>query len=259
MSTENSQKIKGFLTKAGLTEKEISAYIYLSTYGPQHVSILAKACGMTRTNGYDVVKTLEKKGLCFNLGSLYGRKVQANPISQIKKIIKEKELELINLERELSTIEDVFKKIEKPRKVTRTNTSYFEGEESIKKLIMMSTRSTEREVLTVGSEIDLVDSLGSDFFEIYHEKRKVSKIYLKSIRPGNKRASGEVFSDDKKYIREVRVHPEGKIRLKSNMFIWDNYVAIITNEDRLVGTLIESAALSIMLKSWFSFIWEYSK
>src|SRR3989344_5500327 len=79
MPEKNIEQIKKFLLKFGLDSKESSVYLQCLSSGPEHVSRIAKACGLTRTNAYDIVKKLEARGLCYNMGSLYGRKIKANP------------------------------------------------------------------------------------------------------------------------------------------------------------------------------------
>ena len=76
MAQSSTKKIRSFLNKLDLNEKEITMYLKGISLPPQHVSQLGKLCNLTRTNAYDVVKKLEEKGLCHNLGSLYGRKIE---------------------------------------------------------------------------------------------------------------------------------------------------------------------------------------
>ena len=60
-----------FLEKLDLDTKEIKAYLYCLENGPQLISRLAQVIGSTRTNAYDTIKKLEKKGLVHMIGSNY--------------------------------------------------------------------------------------------------------------------------------------------------------------------------------------------
>ena len=125
---EKTNQIKAFLSKLELSSKEIQVYLYLVKHGPHHVTQLARACELTRTNGYDVVKKLEEKGLCFNLGSLYGRKIKANPPAEIKSLIENKIKEASGLKNEFDQIAQLFSQIEIQPKVQKTEVAYFEGQ-----------------------------------------------------------------------------------------------------------------------------------
>jgi len=254
---ENKTKIKQFLTKVGLDEKETSVYLYLLSKGPQHVSILAKACGLTRTNGYDIIKKLEEKGLCYNQGSLYGKKIKANSPSRLQEILKQKEVENNKLKDTLSDILPLFKNIEPEKNIINYNVYYFKGEESLKKLINMSLQE-KKLIRWAGSELDLIDKLGEDFVIHFHNQRVDKNIHQRLILPGNKRGGNNLFKKDKEYLREVKVRPEGEIRLKSNIIIWDKYIAFFSTKDEMFGTLIENEPLSIMLSSWFDLVWNIS-
>lgn len=258
MSIEITQKIKGFLAKIGLDEKETKIYLYLLSHGPQNVSILAKACGLTRTHGYDVVNKLEKRGLCFNLGSLYGRKIKANPPSHILELVKQKETEVARLKDDLSEMLPLFKSMTIEKGTSTSRVSYFKGAESIRKMLLTTLESKDG-IRWAGSELDLIESMGETFVAELYERRRARGIRLQLLLPENKRGRLPVFNDDTKYLKEVRIRPKNAIRLKSNLIIFGPYVAFISLKNDLFGTLIENESLAVMLATWFDFIWDASK
>lgn len=259
MKEQNSKQIINFLTKAGLDEKEIKVYLYSLSNGPQHATSIGKYCNITRTNVYDIVKKLEKKGLCYNMGALYGRKIKANPPSHLKELMETKEKELKLLKDELDDVLPDFKQLENLKYNDKTNVSYFEGKESIKKIFIMALHSTKKNIIIAGSELDIIEALGEEFVINFHTKRTANKIKLYALRPGDKRRNHEIFIDDTKYLREVRLRPEGEVRLKSVLILWDSYIAFCSFKDEPFGTLIENEQMSIMQKSWFDYIWKNSR
>jgi hypothetical protein len=126
-------------------------------------------------------------------------------------------------------------------------------------MIWQSLQSKEKIIKIAGSELDLAESLGEEFLVDYHNKRKDKKIKLKALRPDSKRLHSIEFNNDASYYREIKIRPNEKIRLKSNMIIWDNFVALYSLKNKVVfGTLIESEDMAIMMSSWFDVIWEQS-
>ena len=259
MKHEIPQKIKDFLQKAGLNEKESLAYLYLLSAGPQSASSIARACGLARTNAYDVVKKLEDKGLCYNLGAVYGRKIKANSPTELTGMLEAREKEIFYLKDELKNLLPLFKSLDLTKSSPVYQVAYFKGRESVRKLIKLSLQMTEKKLRMAGSELDMIDRLGKEFLIDYHERRVAKHLHLHVLRPGKDRGDHEVFRDDYKYLRQIRLRPEGLIRLKSNIIIWDSFIAFFSVKDEIFGTLIENEALAIMLKSWFDYIWERAK
>ena len=259
MSQEIPNKIKDFLIRIGLDDKAVRVYLHLLSSGPQTASHIAKNCSLTRTNAYDVVKKLEASGLCFNQGANYGKKIKANKPKELISIINDRENEIVGLKKELADMLPLLNSFNSYKSSVQSQVSYFSGKESIKKLIRLSLQSSELELRFAGSELDIINKLGKEFLVDYHTRRFAKKIFIKSLRPGNKRPSEEIFIDDKKYLREVRLRPEGLVRLKSTIILWDNYVAFCSLDNDIFGTLIENDNLAIMLKSWFDVIWNKSK
>ena len=249
-----------FLIKLGLDTKEIRAYLYCLEHGPQLVSRLAKITGTTRTNTYDTIKKLEQKGLCHLVGSSYGRKVKASDPEDLKGLLDNKAKEIKDLKNELDSVIPSLKKNPMGLISPFTRVSYFDGVENVRKMIWQSLQTKNKKIKIAGSELDMATSLGTEYLNDFHAKRKEKGVFLEALRPDSKRLPGQLFKDDKKYLREVRIRPKGKIRLKSNLIIWDNYIALYSLKDKVVfGTLIESEDLSIMFNTWFEFIWENSR
>lgn len=252
--------ITTFLEKLGLNQKETLVYLYCLEHGPQFITQLGKVTGATRTNTYDIVKKLEQKGLCHSTGSSYGKKIKVNNPEDIKDLLENKSKEIKELKNEFDTLLPLLKKgvVQSPSPFTRV--SYFEGADNVRKLLWQSLQAKEKLIRLAGSELDMASSLGKEYVIDFHEKRKEKKIALQTIRPDSKRLDGAVFTDDKMYLREIRIRPKGKIRLKSNIILWDNYIALYSLKDNIIfGTLIESDDMSTMLGTWFDVIWEYSK
>jgi sugar-specific transcriptional regulator TrmB len=253
-------KIKAFLQKINLSPKEVKVYLYCLGRGPQLISQLAKVTNTTRTNAYDIIKKLESKGLCHTIGSAYGRKVKANNPEDIKDLLENKEKETRDLKNELQALLPAFREVSEDLISPFTKVSYFEGADNVRKMIWQSLQSKNKELKIAGSELDMATSFGKEYLVDFHTRRKGKGIKLFALRPDSNRVEGKIFANDKEYLREIRIRPKGKVRLKSNLILWDNYVAFYSLKSNIIfGTLIESEDMAIMFGSWFDFIWEGSK
>lgn len=261
MSTEIRQHkdIQGFLHKLGLSDKESKAYLYCLIHGPQLVTRLGQLLGTTRTNTYDIIKKLETKGLCHSVGGAYGKKIRANDPKDISYLLENKKKEIDGLKSELDDLLPMFGKVSKESVSPFTRVSYFDGIDSVKKMLWMSLQAKNKIIRIAGSEIDIASSLGKEYLVDYHTRRKNNGVSLKALRPDSKRLDGAVFKNDKEFLRELRIRPKGKIRLKSSLILWDNCVALYSLKENIVfGTLIESDDMAVMFETWFDTIWEIS-
>ena len=77
---------------------------------------------------------------------------------------------------------------------------------------------------------------------------------MKSLRAGTSR-----LEESNSKLLEIRLRPKDLIKMKSNILIWDDHVAIVSLKDTIFGIVIENHEFSWMLKTWFEFIWNDSK
>lgn len=251
--------LRSYLRKLGLSDKESAAYLYVQARGPVAVSMIAKDCALTRTHAYDIVRQLEEIGLCHSLGSEYGKRIEALPVGQLGEILERKEEEIRDMKNDLSSVSASLEALKIFRPAQRSQVAYYAGAANVRKLLNKTLLAESGLVRHAGSEVDLIKTLGEECLVRYHERRRDKGISLRALRPGIKRSSHPVFQDDKAYRRELRLRPEGELRLKSNIFIWDESLAIVSLGDEIFGTVINNAELALMMASWFDFLWEKSK
>lgn len=246
------------LSKLGLNEKEIIIYLDLLQNGPRPVAVIAKRARVTRTNGYDLVKNLEAKGLCYSSGTTYGKKIHAHDPNVLKEIIQEKKQSLDYLSKELNDTLHVFKK-SKTTPYVHHEVTYLEGVENIKKIFTLMAAPHVSQVYGVGSELELEEYVGRETLERFHEQRKRNHIHFSVLRAGPQRLDGAAFHDDVSYLREVRIRPKGKVRLKSQLYLFDNTIVFLNLFDKPFATIIHNEPMFIMFHSWYEFIWNASE
>ena len=251
------KEIEVLLGELGLGEKEIAFYLDLLQHGPRPVAVLAKRAGATRTAGYDIVRSLESKGLCYASGTSYGRTIHAHPTSALHELLEEKKRSLKRIESSLSSVENlIMKHAEKP--FVPHEVAYLEGVENIKKIFAMMSMPGVSHVYGVGSELELAEYVGRETLSAFHERRKRNHINFSILRAGPDRLPGDEFHNDVAYLREVRIRPKGKVRLKSQMYLFDDTIIFLNLFDRPFATVIRNAPMFVMFHSWFDFIWHAS-
>lgn len=251
------QRPADLLEKLGLNDHEISIYLDLLQHGPRPIAVLAKRAGLSRTNGYSVIQGLEEKGVCFSSGASYGKKIHAHNPEALVSIIKNKKRELDELERGLEGLKRLV--AESGSGYSGHRVTYLEGIENVKKIFILMTAPEVSHIYGVGSELELESYVGYETLLMFHERRKREKIRFSILRAGPDRLPGEVFHNDDTYLREVRIRPKGKVRLKSQMYLFNNTIVFLNLFDKPFATIIDNEPMFVMFHSWFDFIWNASE
>lgn len=241
-------------------EHEAAAYTYCLQQGPQRMSELARVLGVQRTNMYALVERLEQKGLCYRAGAAGGQRVIARPPRELTALFDTKIRDIEAVRSHLDEVTAALAGEQEAAAAGAPRVSYFAHAENVRAMIWMSIHARTKRVRCAGSELDLAAALGRQYVVEYHQIRAQQGVRLQRMQPGTKRLVGDVFHDDAAYLREVRIRPEGIVKLKANMLVWDDAVALYTlTKHDCFGTLIRDAALATMLASWFDVIWEVAR
>lgn len=252
------QRPADLLAQLGLNDHEIRIYLDLLQHGPRPIAVLAKRAGLSRTNGYSVIQGLEEKGVCYSSGASYGKKIHAHNPEALVSIIKNKKRELDELERGLEGLKQLVLMSENSG-YSGHRVTYLEGIENIKKIFTLMTEPGVSHLYGVGSELELETYVGYETLLTFHERRKREKIRFSILRAGPDRLPGEAFHNDDTYLREVRIRPKGKVRLKSQLYLFNNTIIFLNLFDKPFATVIENEPMFVMFHSWFDFIWSASE
>ncbi len=249
-------KTKELLTQIGLTDTEQEAYLYGISRPPLSVSILAKQLGFTRSNMYNVITSLQDKGLCWSLGGEYKRKIQFAKPEMLGELCNRRIKEAQSLSKEVSVLAKNLEDQAYSGAISQPKIQYFEGKEAVRKLYSSSLSTQEGSIRTAVSD-KLFEQIGEDYVQEYVDSRLSMGIKNKILYAESLENFKYTYKPDPRGNREVRRPPEN-IKFDSMMLIFDTKVAIITLANETFGTLIESVDYSNTMKSWFDAIWEMS-
>lgn len=247
------EKIGQILEKAGLNKPERTVYLAGLKTGPLLASRLAKMTGITRQHIYDILNSLEEKGLTSTTGSKYNRRfIMENPI-QLKNLLERKKRSMEKLEKQIELLQI---EIESGEKVSKgaPQIYFYDDIEGIKNVWEKSLDCEDREILSITPISDILELLGKDFIEYYLENRIKRNIVSKSLRVKPKEISNEWFKLHKEQKRIVRFLPED-INISSAFLIYDDNVSIISSKKENFGFTLKSEELAQSMKGIFEALW----
>lgn len=251
------KKIQDLLTLLGLNAMEQKMYLHGISLPPRPVSALAKYIGTTRPNAYNVVKSLEDKGLCWNLGGEYGRKIMFAEPEKLLVLYSNKIKELQSIEADLKVVSTELKSKKYAGPIVQPRVQYFEGVEGVRKLYSDSLTTKEKLIRTAVYQ-GIYERFGKSYVDNYIQERYKRKIKNKILYAQSLAVFNKNYEPDPTSNREVRIPPKS-INFDSMIMIYDSRVAIITMDKEIFGTLIESVDYSNTMKSWFDTIWGLSR
>ena len=178
------------LRKLGLSEKEVRVYLAGLELGPSSVQKIAKKAKITRPTTYEIIKTLEEKGLFTETKQKKKRLFVAQSPERIlgvmriqKREIEEKEREFIRV---IAALESKYSKEKEGAEV-------FKGREGLKALEEILSFSSTPEILVINSKILPISRQKRE--KIYQKiKKRLGEIVVKEF---NAKFEGSLIIFDK--------------------------------------------------------------
>ncbi|MEK6947806.1 MAG: helix-turn-helix domain-containing protein [Nanoarchaeota archaeon] len=233
--------MKEELISLGLTEREANAYIALYELKETTATQLSKITKEHRTNIYDSLNSLIKKGLisyCIKNNVKYFRSISP---SKLLDYVKEKEdiaQDIIPvLEKKLNT------KDEKPI------VGVFEGKEGFK-TILSKIINEGKTIYGIGASEEWEKQFPIHL-KIYMKQRERKNIHARLLYLKNTKSI-------KHKLNEIR-YLSSEYNQPSTIVIFSDYVAMLMWTTPLIGTLTKSKQLSDSFKKYFEELWKMSK
>lgn len=230
------------LESAGLTKNEAIVYMDLVRTGKSSALEISKRTGLHRSNTYDFLESLLKKGVV-DL-SIENEKKFFYPINpkDLLDYHKQKGDELKNI---IPKLEEIQNKPQEDRKVTLS-----EGINSVKSIIMNQLECKEP-IYVYGSSKEPLEVLGGGFLEEFHKQRIKRKILLKRIHSiGSIKRAKELNSLE---YTEARYLPLSSSKISIN--ICGNKVSIFVWDMPVSAIVIESKAIAESYRNNFELLW----
>lgn len=174
---------KEILVSLGLSEREAEAYYFLLEVDESLASEIAEKIKESRTNAYDTLNSLIKKGLVsYVIKNNKKHFMAANP----KKLLDWLELKKEDIEKKKETVEKLIPDLTKLRfpKEKKVLVEVYEGKEGIRTMLketVDSSRETKKEFLIFGAIAGHLRELDPLYHERYYKERKKYKIKARYI------------------------------------------------------------------------------
>ena len=238
------------LMKAGLGQREVKVYATLLSDGEMMASAIAKKTGLIRTNAYDVLNSLIKKGIISY--------VIRNGRKYFKAALPEKLIDYIeNQKKELQEIEDEISCILKELKPVnldseRPSIEIYEGREGMKTILAMSVREslkTKKEILGISVQQQKCRELSGAYHIRWYKDREKYKINSRYLMSSEEKLISVKFTKFKTLPKEAKNPNE--------VFIFGDY----TTQFFFIGGLftaivIKNTEITNRYRDYFDFLWK---
>lgn len=240
------------LKKLGLPQKEAATYIALLELGASSaVSIIAKKAQINRTTAYDLLESLEKRGLIISKTSKKHRTFEALPPTRLVAYLKEESEKFSRLAKESEAL--------LPELAThyraqsgRPKVYFYEGEEGLIR-VYEETLTSSGEILAYASDQANQQAVPW-YFPNYYKRRSAKKIHIRALFPDTPK-DRERHKLDSVELRESRLLPKEILNFTPEINFFDNKIMIADWKEKL-GIIIESEEIVKVFKQTFELAWE---
>ena len=237
------------LGEIGLDEKEQRFYLAALQLGSATVTDIATRAGISRTNGYDLLQRLERRGLLSQVHESGVRRVIAEDPKVLLETWERTRGILDGLVPELRSIFDGG--LRKPR------VRYHEGEAGIKRTLWATLECQKGPLCGILSMHELLEVPGKREMKRYIDARVKRDLHLKVLR-SHSRETNVIWPTSVAENRELRYVPTA-FDFGTTMYIYDNTVCYISSKRESYGLVIESEEHAQLHRGMFDAVWAVSK
>jgi len=243
---QSMEKLQKALKEFGLSEKEALAYLTGLKYDSFTIMNLAKEAGIKRPTCYTVVEELRKKGLFFEIP---GSKKSLYAVEHPRVIINDYRTKLHYMENVIPELEKVIEnRSEKPQ------FQLFKGTKGIQRIFEDMISKPNKEMYSIVSTQHMLDAVGDEFMQSWVEKRIKKKVFSDSIRLLDHEHEKELYTNEKKHLRNVTYIKDEDMSLPYNIHMYENSTAFISGNKDMKGIIITSKAFRETMMSIYNLL-----
>jgi len=234
----------------GLNENEVIVYNLLLDYGEIAPPKISELTSINRQNAYAIINSLLRKGLVEEIDRR--KKLTYRPLHPQKLVQyaenrrKEAEIAEEALKTALPELSSLYH-----LSTNKPGITFFEGLEGIKKIYEDILKEKPEELLVFRSPHDK-ERLGQ-YLVGYMKRREKIGIKTRIISPN--KITDAIQKEDISLNRTRKYLPEGKFHLNTQISIYNDQVAFIAFEKKLMGFVISSKDVAQTLKTVFELVW----
>ncbi len=256
-NTDDSIKIYSELEKFGLNQEESDVLIFLMKHGKASVLNISKELNKPRTTTYNLLEKLRDMKLIIEVLDPRGKRYEANKISQLDLIIKQKESDIDLLKQSAETIKDFFTQAS-PSDIIKTKFIPYKGLEGLRQITWNSSKAKNELRILENSTMD--EFLNFGFSEKARSEFLRNKVYVKEIC--NDKVMPE-WTDVTEFVTdfwEPRYIPKEIFNIDFEILIYNDVYSIYNHKNNdIIGIEIYNQTLADMQRQLFDFLWSQSK
>lgn len=241
------KEISEVLVRFGLNEKEQSVYMALLPLGRTTLTPIARAAGLPVTTVQSIMARLVEAGLVSTSKRKSRHLYQADDPVVLKRLL-ERQIE------EMSGIIPFLQKLRAEEGGAARIRIY--ERERMTDIFHQALASKEKMVHEIVAAKDLQEILGEKFH--FTRRRIKAHVKLRSLRVEKreiKRYSSDIHVRE---LREAKFLPR-EMTFRCSIMFWDDMTAFFTTKDESLAWVVQSRALSEMMRQTFELLWSVSR
>lgn len=240
------------LQKLGLPQKEAAVYMALLELGiASPVSTISKKALVNRTTAYDLLQSLEQKGLIISKSTKTHRSFEALPPAKLTAYLKEQSEKFSRMAKETEALLPELNTHYRAQS-GRPKVYFYEGEEGLIRVYEETLTSSE-EILAYASDQANQEAVPW-YFPTYYKRRAAKKIPIRALFPDTPK-DRERHKLDNEELRRSRLLPKKNLDFTPEINFFDNKIMIADWKEKL-GIIIESEEIVKVFKQTFELAWE---
>ena len=243
---EDSLGIETALQELGLSQAEVSLYRSTLQLGPRPASILAKSIQVQRTRVYDLLSSLQSRGLIDSVERNSVRYYSATSPENLLNLVRERKKHMMTHLEQLETAIPTLFRRPHPN-ITKIEGKTLRGTRVVQEALDSLLHRSEPALLSVG-DIEEAMLARSDM-NSWAEQFRMNRIRQGILMQTSKHGPAELVTD-KAFHREILLSPEipaGTLLLGTN-----NTLVLLEETETIQATKIESRAVCFIVKSFYN-------
>jgi HTH-type transcriptional regulator, sugar sensing transcriptional regulator len=248
MELDTMSKLEANLTALGLDEKEQRFYLATLQLGPAPVTAIAAKARVSRTNGYDLLARLERRGLV--------TQVDASPVRHVA--AEDPSVLIAHWERTRSVLDELVPELKSLFNATelKPRVRFYEGADGIWKAFWETLECRSGTLLGILSMSELAEVPGIEATATYIAERVRRGIGLRVLRSRG-RETEDIWPSSELELRELRYAP-ASVDLGMTMYVHDDKVTYLSSKRENYALVIESRELAALNRALFEGLWMVS-
>ena len=237
--------IKSVLQDLGLSETESRVYTSMLELGPESVQNIAKKSRVSRTAAYEIIATLQHKGIASTFQKGKKKFFSAEDPDRLYDYFK---VRMESMKGQLGTFKRLVPELRLLQGEDKPKVRYFSGGEAVHALFRDLASVQTKELLEFADIDQVYENIDASTITTERENEYVSSLSVKVLHRGRVRnPHGKA---------EYRRMPDAFGDFAGLVWIYENRVAFMKFVGTVEVVIIESKVFSDTLRILFSFAWE---